>query len=126
MGARLDKTESATGVVRAKLAADIASGSWNKILGIGINSSGQAVLGAGQSGIVGVAIFDSTNSKAGQVCDIFKLGEIIVWGTELLVAGTVYTVNTTTGVISSTVAGATQIKVGYTVEADRLVLQGLG
>ena len=126
MGARVDKTESAVGVVRAPLNADVASGSWNKPLGVGINSSGKVVLGAGQSGIVGVAIFDSTNYRAGTPVDMFKLGDIILTSTDILVAGTVYTANTTTGVITSTAASGTQIKVGYTVESDRLVLQGLG
>jgi hypothetical protein len=126
MGARIDKTESAVGVVRAPLNADITSGSWNKPLGVGINSSGKVVVGAGQSGIRGVAIFDRTNCKAGQPVDIFKLGDIILSGSDILLAGTSYTANTTTGVITSAAASASQIAVGYTVEADRLVLQGLG
>lgn len=126
MGARVDKTHSAVGVVRAPLNADVASGSWNKPLAVGINSSGKAVIGAGQSGIVGVAIFDATNSKAGQPVDIFKLGDIILSGTDILVAGTNYTANTTTGVISSAAASASQIQIGFTVEADRLVLKGVG
>ena len=40
-----------------------------------------------------------------------------------LSAGTVYTANTTTGVISSDAASGTQIKVGFTVEATRLVIR---
>lgn len=128
MGARVDKTDSAVGVVRAPLNADVASGSWNKVLGIGINSSGKAVIGVGVAavGIVGVAIFDRTNSKAGKPVDIFKLGDIILSGADVLAAGTAYTVNTTTGVLSNAAASATQILVGYTVQPDRLVLKGLG
>lgn len=124
MPARMDKTNSQVGVVRARLAADIASSEWNKLRGVGLNSSGKVVLGQGNSGIKGIAIFDRTNSKAGQVVDIFKLGEIIVTAPDLLTASTNYTANTTTGVVTSTAASATQIAVGYTVENDRLVLTG--
>lgn len=129
MGARLDKTNSQVGVVRAILVADIASTEWNRLRAVGLNSSGKVVLGAGASGIKGIAIFDRTNSKAGQVVDIFKLGEIVlntIGQSDLLVAATNYTANTTTGVVSSAAAGASQIAVGYTVTNDRFVLQGLG
>lgn len=126
MPARVDKTNSQVGVVRAYLAADIASSEWNKLRAVGLNSSGKVVLGAGASGIKGIAIFDSTNSKAGKRVDIFKLAEFIVSGADLLVAATNYTANTTTGVVSSTAASGTQIAVGYTVENDRLVMQGMG
>ena len=126
MPARVDKTDSAVGVVRGTLSADITSGSWNKMIAVGINSSGKVVVGAGQSGIKGIVIVDGTNWRAGSRCDIFKLGEIVLSGADILVAGTSYTANTTTGVVSSTAASGTQIACGYTVEADRFVLQGLG
>ena len=38
-------------------------------------------------------------------------------------AGTTYTANTTTGVISTGAASATQVPVGFTVEADRLIVR---
>jgi hypothetical protein len=126
MGARIDKTESSVGVVRGTLAADIANTEWNKLRAVGINSSGLVVLGAGQSGIKGIAIFDSTNAKAGKRVDIFKLGEAILTSTDILVAGTSYTANTTTGVVSSAAASGTQIAIGYTQESDRFVIQGVG
>jgi hypothetical protein len=40
-----------------------------------------------------------------------------------LAAGTVYTANTTTGVISNAAASATQTPVGFTVEAARLIVR---
>lgn len=126
MGARVDKVDSTSGVVRAPLNAAITSGSWNKVLGVGINSSGRAVVGAGPAGsILGVAIFDRTNSKAGDPCDIFRIAEIILDGADLLTAGTLYTANTTTGLVTNAAASATQILVGFTVQNDRLVLKGL-
>jgi hypothetical protein len=39
------------------------------------------------------------------------------------VAGTAYTANTTTGAITSAAASGTQIYVGHTVEATRLVVR---
>lgn len=127
MPARIDKTDSAVGVVRGTLLADIPQADWNKIRGVSINSAGKTILGGGgTTGIVGVCIFDATNYRAGARCDIFKLGEIIVSGADLLTAGALITVNTTTGVASTTVAGASQIGVGYCVENDRVVLQGRG
>jgi hypothetical protein len=129
MGARMDKTNSQVGVVRAYLAADIASTEWNRLRAVGLNSSGKVVLGAGNNGIKGIAVFDRTNSKAGMPVDIFKLGELILNTTgqnDLLVAATNYTANTTTGVVSSAAASGTQIAVGYTVTTDRFILQGLG
>lgn len=126
MGARIDKTNSQVGVVRAILHADILSTEWNKLRGVGLNASGRVVLGAGVTGVKGLAIFDRTNSKANKIVDIFKLGEAILWDTDLLVAATNYTVNTTTGVVSSTAASGTQIAIGYTITTDRLVIQGVG
>lgn len=124
MGARVDKTNSQVGVVRAPLDAAITSADWNKMRAVGLNSSGRVVLGAGASGIKGIAIFDRTNSKAGDPVDIIKLGEIIVSDADLLTAATNYTANTTTGVVSNAAASGTQIAVGYTVQNDRFVISG--
>lgn len=124
MGARVDKTNSQVGVVRAPLNADIADTEWNQVRGVGINSSGKVVLGAGQTGIVGIAIFDRTNCKANTPVDIFKLAEVILSGSDLLTAASNITVNTTTGVASTTAASGTQILIGYTVETDRLIVTG--
>lgn len=130
MGARVDKTDSAVGVVRGTLLADLVQANWNHMRAVGIDSAGKVVLGAGQSGIVGIVIVDRTNYRAGSRCDIFKLGEVILnndtSGNDLLVAGTRYTANTTTGVITSAAASVTQIAIGYTIETDRFVLQGMG
>lgn len=120
MTARVDKTESAVGVTRGTLNADIVQADWNKIIAVGINSTGKVVRGAGQSGVVGVIIADKTNYKAGQRCDIIGNGSEIIEDTGL-VAGTIYYGDNTTGLLSAVVTGAT--KLGFTVEADRLVVQ---
>lgn len=119
MAARLDKTESAIGVTRGTLAADIAEADWGKVIGVGIDANGKVVAGAGQSGIVGVVIADKTNYKAGQRCDIFGNGSEIV-DVASLVAGTVYYCTNAAGVLTATSTTAT--KIGFTVEAWRLVV----
>jgi hypothetical protein len=123
--ARIDKTDSAIGVFRAPLAADYA-GSETPV-GVGLDVNGRIVLGAGQTGIVGILCRPPQNPatplmpyKAGVQCDVLTNGELVEFAG---VAGTKYTVNTTTGVISSAAASAPQIPVGWTVEATRLVVR---
>lgn len=116
--ARIDKTDSAVGVVRAALAADVDESDYGKIIGVGINAQGRLVKGAGTSGVIGVIIPDRTRRKAGNVTDIFVLGDVVE--AEGLTAGTKYYADATTGVLSTTDTGT---YVGFTVEADRLVIR---
>jgi hypothetical protein len=58
--------------------------------------------------------------KANSPVDVLTNGELVEFAG---VAGTKYTANTTTGVISSAAASATQIPVGWTVEATRLIVR---
>lgn len=114
--ARVDKTESAVGVVRAPLAGAWTGSATPK--GFGIDANGRAVPGAGQSGIIGV-VCQPKSKNAGDVVDIIKLGDLVEFSG---VAGTTYTALTTDGTISSAAADGTHIKIGYTVEATRLVV----
>ena len=114
--ARIDKTEPNVGSFRAPLNADLAAGA--APLGVGINSSGRVVVGAGQTGIVGVVV-NPYAKKAGDIIDVLKLGQLVEFGGA---AATIYTANTTTGVISNGAASATQKVIGFTVEADRLII----
>lgn len=113
--ARIDKTDSAIGVFRAPLNAALTGAAAPKA--VGINSSGRVVAGAGQTGIIGV-IVSPYDKAAGDIIDVFTTGELVEFGG---VAGTVYTANTTTGVITTAAASLTQVVVGFTVEADRLI-----
>lgn len=115
--ARIDKYQPVAGGFRAPLSAALTGAA--APLGVGINASGRVVVGAGQTGIVGV-ICSPADKGAGDIIDIMTNGELVEFGG---VAGTRYTANTTTGVLSVTVAGATQIAIGWTVEADRLVVR---
>lgn len=114
--ARIDKTEPNVGSFRAPLNANLTGGA--APLGVGINSSGRVVVGAGQTGVVGI-IVSPYDKVAGDIIDVLHLGQLVEFGGA---AGTVYTANTTTGVISTTAKSATQHVVGFTVEADRLII----
>lgn len=123
--ARIDKYDPISGGFRAPLAAAYA-GSENPI-GVGLDVNGRLVPGAGNSGIKGVICIPPLNAAvpsfvkaAGAQVDVMTDGELVEFAG---VAGTTYTANTTTGVISSAAASATQVYVGHTVEATRLVVR---
>lgn len=103
---------------------------------VSLNTTGKVVKGTGgQTGFIGVVCLTGRavdvvgvatgtnfvgNKKAGDIVDVMTNGEITdITGT----AGTSYTANTTTGVISTTAASATQIRIGNTVETTRLVVR---
>lgn len=137
--ARYDKYDPISGGFRARLAADLtfdAEGS-SGVKGVSLDTTGKVVVGtAGQSGPVGVMVknvplYPSLGSvaggvnasvpvggKAGQTVDIMTAGEIVdVPG---LVAGQeVYT--TPAGALSTTATA--NFRVGFTVEATRLVVR---
>jgi hypothetical protein len=117
--ARMDKTDSTVGVVRGTLAANFAAGDFNKVVGVGINASGRTVKGAGQTGVIGIMIPNPLSETAGRRCDIFKLGDAV--DCDGLKAGTKY-YSTPAGDLVEAAEGNTYV--GYTVEADRLVLAG--
>lgn len=115
--ARIDKYDPVSGGFRAPLNANMAKTEPGNPIGVGLNASGRVVAGAGATGIVGLLDLHSA-FKAGQVVDVMTDGEFVEFaGT----AGTVYTADTTTGVLGTTAADATHTRVGHTVEADRLV-----
>ncbi|AWY04473.1 minor capsid protein [Microbacterium phage Gilda] len=116
--ARFDHVDSAIGIVRAPYDANIDQADWDTVIGVGINAVGHAVKGSGQTGVVGVAVPGRTVYRAGQICDIMQKGDIV--DVEGLAAGTKYYVSAA-GELTTT---DTDTYVGYTVEADRLVVAG--
>jgi carbohydrate-selective porin OprB len=130
---RVDKTESAIGVVRANLELDVVSADFDKVFGVGLNASGHVVKGAGQTGIIGVINPGKYSNKAGRNADIFVLADIV--DNVGLAAGTTYWADGVTGALAAGVAGtgaqpvagtgstAGSVRVGYTVEADRLIVR---
>ncbi len=114
--ARIDKSNPEAGTTRAPLAAAYTGAA--APLGVGLDVNGRVVAGAGNSGIIGV-ICIPTDRNAGEIIDVMRNGELVEFAG---VAGTAYAANTTTGVISSAAASATEISIGHTVEATRLVV----
>lgn len=124
--ARIDKYNPVGGGFRAPLNAAYTAS--DTPIGVGINSSGKVVAGAGQTGIIGVLLVPTggaggiasyVDKAAGDIVDVMTDGEIVEFSGA---AGTAYTANTTTGAITSAATSATQIYVGYTVEATRLIV----
>ena len=129
--ARYDKYDPITGGFRAAVAADYADADLGKIFGVGIDTNGKLVKGAGNTGVVGVLVVTSKPGRVGPtkeiaVVDVMREGCITDFcptdgnvGVDTGVAGTAYYANPTTGEISST-AAAGAIYVGFTVEPGRL------
>lgn len=137
---RWDKYDGYVGNYRGPLAADIVLATQaNKVLAVGVNSSGAVTVGAGQTGINGLVIIPvgvdmygnllegGTNTQAGDLCDVGKHGEITNFKPHLPggtppnpAAGTNYYGHSDGAVLPSTGPGA--VYVGHTVEADRLVV----
>lgn len=121
MGAYYDKYEPKAGGFRAPLAADHAVTTAGNPVGVGLNSSGQVVDGAGNTGILGVLVLTKA-MKAGDIVDVMTDGECVGCGSPLT-AGTAITADTTSGALGVTAASASKTPVGFTVEATRLVVR---
>ena len=126
--ARYDKYDSKVSGTRVFLAADWSSSDLETVIGVGLNSSGQLVKGAGASGIIGVLVLTRVIKAGREPVDIMKRGEIVALTLQgkpnvanaAAVAGTKFYVDNTTGAFTATASGGTYI--GHTVEADRLVV----
>lgn len=139
---RWDKYDGYIGNFRAPFAADTTSDQANLVLGVGINSSGGVVPGAGQTGIVGVIIIPVGNDyitgdllpgpQAGDIIDVGKHGEITNFvltdidtgkfkvSATAPAAGTNYYAHAD-GTVDAT-QGTDGVYVGHTVEKDRLIV----
>ncbi len=118
--ARYDKYEPLTGGFRAALSADWLDADLNKVVAVSLNASGKVIKGTGgQTGFVGVVCL-TKKRYAGDIVDVMQDGEIV----ELtgLVAGDEYwAVANGEGITATQAAGLR--KVGWTVEATRLVVR---
>jgi hypothetical protein len=131
---RYDKYDPISGGFRAPLAAnfaytsskpDYAHADLNKVKAVSLDATGKVVMGtAGNSGFVGVLVLGEP-AAAGDVVDVMQSGEIVEFLTNAgaaAAAGTVYTSNAD-GTYGTTAVGASNFKIGYTVEATRLVVR---
>jgi hypothetical protein len=138
---RWDKYDPYIGNHRAPLAAAIVLATQaNRVLPVGINAQGAAVVGgAGQTGIVGVCIIPvgtdmngnllegGINTGVGDIIDVGKHGEIVNFKTTAAngdqadaAAGTNYFAHPDGSI--DAVKGADGVYIGHTVEADRLIV----
>jgi hypothetical protein len=130
--ARYDKYEPYAGGFRAALAADFGTltnaADLGKIWGVGLDTNGRVVKGAGNTGIVGVLIL-TMEKYALNVVDVMTDGEIVdILATTPFdgfaaasVAGTKYYADATTGGI--TTVNTLNYAIGWTVERSRLVVR---
>lgn len=138
--ARYDQVEPHVGIVRAPLAADLtipADGQFGPVA-VSLDTNGRVVVGtAGQSGFAGVLVknvpvvpagrFTAAQvvnnwmgARAGDIVDIMIQGQIV--GVTGLAAGSAIYAVPATGVLTTTASG--NVRVGFTVEATRLVVDG--
>lgn len=101
--ARIDKTDSAVGVVRAALNFAIVPAEYDTLIGAGLNAQGRIVKGAGNTGILGVINPSKARTKIGQITDIFVLGDAV--DCVGLAAGTTYWADGNTGLLAAGGAG---------------------
>lgn len=117
---RVDKYDGKAGGYRAPLAADLVAAEGWTLFGVGLDANGNVVIGAGNTGIKAVLVQNGAKS-AGDIVDNMTNGEFV--DCVGLTAGTNYTANTVTGLVSNAAPSATQIAIGFTVEAKRLVVR---
>jgi hypothetical protein len=120
---RYDKYEPDGGGFRAPLAAAVLLADGFRAYGVGLDTSGRVVLGAGNTGVIGVMIAHGAKA-VGDIVDVMTDGEIAEYTLTAggaTTAGTVQTANTVTGLITATAASGTQIPVGYTQALTRLI-----
>lgn len=121
---RFDKYDPISGGFRAPLdtSVNLVAGDVGKVIGVGLNASGRVVRGAGATGVLGV-ICPVKLHAAGDPIDVQTDGEVV--DCTGLAAGTVYYANTGTGALETAApaAGANKTRIGWTVEATRLVVR---
>lgn len=121
---RYDKYDPISGGFRAALDVAWVEADVAKIFAVGLNTDGEVVKGAGNTGTRGVVVI-AKPLPAGAIVDVMTSGEIVGAtmsdGTTALTAGTVYYADPTTGALEA--SAATDMFVGYTVEATRLIVR---
>jgi hypothetical protein len=116
--ARIDKYEPQTGGFRALLGFTPVAGDLEKIIPVGLDANGRVVKGAGTSGVLGVLVPLTMLRNQGDAVDVAQDCELVECAG--LTAGTRYFTNAAAGTVTTL---NTDIPLGWTVEADRLVVR---
>lgn len=139
---RIDKWHPAIGVFRAPLNAALTATSGpgavtdlNRVLCVGLNGSGRVVKATTAFTVKGIIVATHAYA-AGDIIDVLTNGEVVeldgadIEGGGAPVAGTDYIFNATASrlaAIGAPAAGTSFARIGWTVEATRLVVRlGLG
>ena len=140
--ARYDKYDPISGGFRAKLNANLTPDADGQVgpVGVTLNTSGRVVVGGAAA--VGVLVKNASHQaaprystgmqgapnpdafigqRAGDVVDVMTSGEIVGLSSLGLTPGATIYADATTGELTETATGNT--KVGFMVEADRLVVR---
>lgn len=121
--ARFDKYDPISGGFRAVLAANWAAADGTPV-GVGLDSAGKVVPGAGTTGVLGVVVLVSVHKVAGDTVDVMTSGEIVeVDNTGFVGRAAGIPVYSVPADGSLTNVATANIKVGYMVENDRLVVR---
>ena len=132
---RYEKNNPYGGSHRAPLALDWPAADANKVWGVGLNSAGAVVKGAGQTGVVGLLIVPLGTTPEGQPLYPPDAGTPV----DIMVHGEIgnYLNTATNGTLSAAAAGkkiyahadgsvddvaTAGVLVGYTIEASRLAV----
>jgi len=118
---RFDKYDPYDGGFRAPVAAAVTPANGFVAYGVGLDTSGRVVLGAGNTGVVGLFIAHGAKN-IGDVVDVMTDGEVVEGA---FTAGTVYYANATTGALETAApaAGANKTRIGFSTSTTRLVVR---
>lgn len=132
--ARYDKNMPYGNTFVAPLAVDFDERLANQVIGVGLNASGQVVVGSGQTGIRGILIVPLGKNVvtgdvlegpiAGDNVDVMKIGEVTnfrllnvtTFALTAAAAGTNYFATPTGQITATAVDGS--VLIGHTIEAD--------
>jgi hypothetical protein len=121
--ARFEKVDPKDGSFRAPLGFDILAAAVGIPVGVGIDANGVAVIGAAgvPARIVGIVV-PSSPMNIGDAIDVMTDGEVAdVTG---FLAGDQVVADATTGLLGTSAAtGETDVRVGFTVQAWRLIVR---
>lgn len=114
---RYDKYDPYDGGFRALVAAAVATEDKNTLYGVGLDSAGRVVIGAGQTGVVGAFVAHDVK-RAGDAVDVMTDGEIVEIDSALPAGTKLY--SDASGVVSTTNTGT---YLGFTAESGRLIVR---
>lgn len=128
--ARYDKSDPINSTFRAHVAVDYPDADLGKLFGVGLDSSGKLVKGAGQTGVIAVLALSEKPGVVGPLRQVSRVDPMRsgcvtdfgpttgVPGTDFGVAGTKYFAATNGNISATPTVGS--VFVGNTVEPDRL------